>query len=144
MASKAQQYLHIQCSAYALLIDAEYIEEVVNVADSAVVKAETFQWRSKDIPLVDLCELLTGTAAKNQRDCLILKFQPDIDADYQYLAIAVEAVHNIKAIKESEFSNIPNLAFPSNDYFDRAYMHTETQQCIYRLRKSALISFLAE
>lgn len=143
MNSIAQQYLHIQCAAYALLIDAAFIEEVVSVGD-ALIEGTTFHWREENIPLVDLCKLLIGKQAKSHRDCLILKLQVDTEATYQYLAVAVEAVLNIEAIKEEEFSNIPNLAFTSNDYFDRAYMHVDTQQCIYRVRKSALISFLAE
>lgn len=143
MTSIIQQYLHIQCAAYALLIDAEYIEEVVSVTDE-LIRDKTLLWREKYLPLVDLCELLTGQAVNRHRDCLILKLKREVDASYQYLAVAVESVNSIEAIKEADFSNIPNLAFSSNDYFDRAYIHAGTEQCIYRVRKSALLSFLAE
>lgn len=149
MNGSVSQYLHIQCDAYALLLNTEHIEEVVGGALDAVGKvsnAETsmLQWRHLHLPIIDLSEILLAKPSKNSNDCLVLSYVKDKALEQQsFVAVAVGKVSNIEAIDEKEFANIPNLAFPYNDYFDKAYIHPETQQCIYRLRGSALVKYLS-
>lgn len=130
------QYLHVSCKDFSLLVDTAQVEEVsaFNEDDSNAV------WRGEVLPLLDLSALLLGEAAHKNRDCLILKYTQG-DA-VSYFAAAVGGVSSIENIAEGEFSAIPQLAFPYNDYFDKAYIHPQTSQCIYRLRSDALFHHL--
>lgn len=149
MRETVSQYIHIQCDAYALLLNTEYIEEVVGGAVAAEnctsdTGLKTLEWRDLHLPIIDLSEILLAQYSKNSRDCLILSYTMESPSQQQsFIAVSVGEVANIEAIDEKDFANIPHLAFPYNDYFDKAYIHPDTQQCIYRLRGSALIKYLA-
>lgn len=140
MTTSISQYLHVQCDAFALLINSEHVEEVIGSGGSVEGK-NTLTWRELQLPVVDLNEILDRHRnVKQHRDWLIIRHTKN-DAD-EFLAVAVGGVKNIEAIEDKAFAKIPNLAFPYNDYFDRAYIHPQTQQCIYRLREAALFEHI--
>ncbi|NRB38402.1 MAG: chemotaxis protein CheW [Pseudomonadales bacterium] len=138
--SDIQQYIHIKCEAYALLINTNFVEEVVGV-DEQQKNAEVFVWRERNLVCIDLCQILLGHANTQKRDYLIVKFKRSDQDENVYMAMAVSAVNDIEPLSEQDFSDIPQMDFPANDYFDKAYIHPESAQCVYRIRESALQGF---
>ena len=64
MRETVSQYIHIQCDAYALLLNTEYIEEVVGGAVAAEnctsdTGLKTLEWRDLHLPIIDLSEILS-------------------------------------------------------------------------------------
>lgn len=127
------QYLQVHCDKFALLVETGVIEEVISMDD---INLDDIRWREMSLPYIDLTELLSGETSKNNRDCLIFKGQ-ESGVEQQYYAIAVGGVSNIESIKEQDFAEIPCLDFNYNQYFDKAYIHPESRQCIYRLKRDA-------
>lgn len=135
MSDKLQYYLHIQCADYALLINANHVEEVIGTVKDAIVD-DSLSWRQQSLTIVDLCQAFLGDAASglSRREYLVVNV-PQQQADNEdHIALAVSAVHHIEAIKAEDFSELPQLNFSTNRFFDKAYIHPQTGQCIYRLR----------
>ena len=128
----SQKYIHIQCEDYALLTDIRHIEQVVNAADSGNGDMPAdITWQDKTIPCLDLTRILTGGKRKPNRHCIIMK---DREQGQRFLAVAVGQVSNIESIAESDFEELPNLDFPFNNYFNKAYIDKKDKRCIYRLK----------
>lgn len=127
------QYLHVQCLEYALLLDTECVEQVVAI-DTDGDELESIQWRDRDLDIVDLTVLFNGKKLQANQHYLIIR---DTDKD-SALAVSVGQVLNVESIAEQNFCNIPQLSFNVQDYFDKAYIHPQTKQCVYRLKVDAL------
>jgi chemotaxis signal transduction protein len=124
------QYVHVRCEEYSLLIDIRWVEEVINTTQYNSSNIE-IEWRQHKMPFMDLTEILMGHAVKNNRHCIILK---DSDEGNAFLGVGVGQVANIETIKDEEFEDLPSLDFPFNDYFDKAYIPKTGGKCIYRLK----------
>lgn len=123
------KYIHVQCDEYSLLIDIRWVEEVINITTSIETEAGLeLKWRGNRVSFIDLTKILMGHKPKNNKHCIIIK-----DND-KYLGVGVGQVANIQSIKDDDFEDLPNLDFPFNDYFDKAYMKDSGKQCVYRLR----------
>lgn len=127
------QYINVSCEEYSLLVNIDWIEEVVD-AIKEEINGDKLLWRGENLQYMDLTSVLIGHAAKINRHCLILK---NNDAENSFLAVGVGEVSNIEVIKDEEFEELPAMDFPFNDYFDRAYIEKRTNRCIYRLRNLA-------
>ena len=123
----SSQYLQVFCDQFTLLVNTDYIEEVTG--GLSCNENHQVDWRDKELPYVDLSEILTGKNIEN-RDCLVLA---QSDSKDSFMAVGVGQVANIEAIDDEEFEAMPNLDFPYNEYFDRAYIVPGQQQCVYRL-----------
>lgn len=134
------QYLLVHCNQYALLIDTQLILQVLSL-DAAAAARVMIEWRERQLPLVDLNHIFLGGKVQSGRDCLILDIKGD---QSKFIAVSVGEVSNIEAISEEMFDDIPSLAFPYNDYFDKVYIRPQTQQCIYRLKPSVLLQHVNE
>jgi chemotaxis signal transduction protein len=129
------QYLQVFCQQFSLLVETGVIEEVVPMT---AVNDAVVDWRGQRLDIIDLTALLTGEQSDANRDCLI--FKSDVSAEAlkpRFYAISVGGVSNIESIKETEFVDIPSLDFHYNQYFNKAYIHPKTKQCIYRLKRDA-------
>lgn len=126
----ANQYINVSCEDYSLLLDIQWVEEVINTTEYASAQT-AIEWRNKKMPYIDLTQILMGYAVQNNRHCIILK---NNEADENYLAVGVGQVANIETIKDEEFAELPHLDFPFNDYFDKAYIPKTGGKCIYRLK----------
>lgn len=126
----AGQYIHIQCDEYALLTDIAHIEQVITATDRDH-KAREIEWQGRMLPCMDLTEVLTGHKRAGNRHCIIMK---DQEQGERFMAVEVGRVSNIQRIDEDEFEELPNLDFPFNNYFDKAYIDKKDKHCIYRLR----------
>ncbi len=121
------KYIHVQCDEYSLLIDIRWVEEVINITKNIEQDSE-LDWRGQKLPFIDLTQILMGHKPKNNKHCIIIK------DNNKYIAVGVGQVANIQSIKDDDFEDLPNLDFPFNDYFDKAYMKDSGKQCVYRLR----------
>lgn len=128
------QYINVSCDEYSLLVDVRWVEEVIDSAKDNIVD-NTVAWRGQPLTYIDLTDILMGHAVKQNRHCLILTYTKE--GRIQYLAVGVGEVSNIEVIKEEHFEELPNLDFPFNDYFDKAYVEKGSNKCIYRLRNLA-------
>ncbi len=144
MSSDQQNYLHILCADYALLLDADHVEEVVG-ANKAVLDEGLLRWREQSLDVIDLCQVFVAEGANDvlKREYLVINIVNESEQEKQYFALVVTAVNQIQAIHNQAFSDIPQLNFPSNRYFDKAYIHPESRQCIYRIRLQQLTELVA-
>lgn len=126
----SNQYIHVRCEEYSLLIDIGWVEEVINTTQYNGAQA-AIAWRNRTMPFIDLTRILMGYAVQNNRHCIILKDSTESDA---FLGMGVGQVANIETIKDEEFEDLPSLDFPFNDYFDKAYIPKTGGKCIYRLK----------
>lgn len=127
------QYLHVQCLEYALLLNTESVEQVVAI-DNDGDQLEVVSWGGGDLKVIDLTTLFNGKKLQANQHYLIVR---DIENNAA-LAVSVGKVLNVESIAEGNFSNIPQLSFSVQEYFDKAYIHPTTKQCVYRLKVSAL------
>ena len=132
------KYIHVQCEEFSLLLDIRWVEEVINITASFVNDSHEVEWRGNKLPFIDLTRILMGHQSRNNKHCIILK-----DGN-EHKAVGVGQVANIQSIKEDEFEDLPNLDFPFNDYFDKAYMKHSDKKCIYRLRNLVRLSIKSQ
>ncbi len=131
------QFLHVQCQQFGLLVEVGRIHEVIGRngagaetgADDQAAK-DTLTWRGEPVPVLNLTAELTGDGNATISDFLVLSG----DDEALLAAVGVSKVVNIESLDENDFSDIPFLDFPFNDYFDKAYVRPATQECIYRLK----------
>jgi hypothetical protein len=126
----SNQYIHVRCEEYSLLIDIRWVEEVINTVSYNDGQAQ-IEWRNRKMPFMDLTQVLMDHKVRNNKHCIILK---DKEAGEEFLGVGVGQVANIETIKEDDFAELPHLDFPFNDYFDKAYIPKDGGKCIYRLK----------
>jgi hypothetical protein len=68
----SNQYIHVRCEDYSLLIDISWVEEVINTTQYNGSQTD-IEWRNHKMPLIDLTEILMGYAVQNNKHCIILK-----------------------------------------------------------------------
>ncbi|CAA0081156.1 Uncharacterised protein [BD1-7 clade bacterium] len=141
MTQHLQQFLHVQCQQFDLLVPVSQIHEVVGSAAAGTqADQHTLRWRDETLPVMNLTAQLTGQADQQVGDYLILS---GAEGNHN-VAVGVSQVVNIESLAEDAFSEIPQLDFPFNDYFDKAYVHPQRQQCIYRLKDMTLLAEVGE
>jgi hypothetical protein len=123
-----RQYLHIQCEDYSLLALADDVERVV--AGHWQGELTELQIEQENYPCMNLLLRLTANQQSLSRHCIIFQQADSV----QRLAVLVGRVHNVEAIDEDDFDDLPNLDFPFNDYFDKVYLQPTDKRCIYRLK----------
>ncbi len=77
-----------------------------------------------------------GYRSIQNKHCLIIK---DCENKDHFIAVGVGEVANIEGIAEQDFEDLPNLDFPFNEYFDKAYIKDSKSKCTYRLKNLAFL-----
>ncbi len=134
--SAAKPYLHIRCRNFALLMATDQILEIVKLETT---EQSQITWREKQVSCQNLSKKLLPHQNIENHHALVIEPTPS-----EYSAILVEEVANIEAISENDFMSLPSLNFQYNDYFDKAYIHPDTKQCIYRLKLGSFIESFTE
>jgi len=129
--SQSTPYLHITCDTFSLLLNTANILEIIKLKPEQ--SQSEIHWRHESLNSINLNAILNpNTKLSPNQNALILELD-----EGEHIAITVGSVASIEALRESSFRDLPSLQFNYNQYFDKAYIHPESQQCIYRLKLSA-------
>ncbi|HSC76662.1 MAG TPA: hypothetical protein VLB90_10560 [Pseudomonadales bacterium] len=127
------QHLKFQCGPYGLLIDIAYIFAIEDYKEnSEKTSSKTTSWNNIELLFIDLRYSLyvAESSIKKPQHVLVLK---NATTDEPFVMIAVDEVHNIIEIQESQWYELNGINPQLDMFFDRAYPDNESNQIFMRL-----------
>jgi hypothetical protein len=132
--------LKFQCGPYGLLIDIEHISAIednnkyqhMTSKNSAGKYSDTVLWNDLELLFIDLRIALDIKKSEIQPALHVLVLK-DIATDKPFVMVAVDEVHHIVEIHESQWYDLNGISPRLDSFFDRACPDNESRQILMRL-----------
>jgi hypothetical protein len=132
--------LEFRCGPYGLLIDIEHISAIedhnkyqhITSKKNIGENVSTVFWSDVELLFIDLRVALDIEESEIQPALHVLVLK-DIATDKPFAMIAVDEVHHIVEIQESQWYDLNGISPRLDMFFDRAYPDKESGQIFMRL-----------